>query len=202
MNLLSEAELEVFEPHLLVCHICQARCSESEEIISMLQAVTLHESLAVQLRTRTERKNVFLDRAFSRNVFVSHGGRTICHVEKVRELLEALNFKPIVVMNMPNLGLSIGDKVRKWMSICRSAVVLATADDESVAVVQRTRPNVDHEVGMLQTIRGVRNRIVYLKEPTVKFASNYADKVWIEFDKNRIQDSFVPLIKEINAFSF
>jgi hypothetical protein len=54
---------------------------------------------------------------------------------------------------------------------------------------------------MLQTAPAIQNRIVYLKEPTVRFPSNFAEKVWIEFSGDRIQDAFIPLIRELRAFA-
>jgi hypothetical protein len=53
---------------------------------------------------------------------------------------------------------------------------------------------------MLQTSPTIQNRIVYLKEPSVQCPSNYAEKVWIEFNRSRIQHAFTPLIRELRAF--
>lgn len=41
---------------------------------------------------------------------------------------------------------------------------------------------------------------IYLKEPEVAFATNYQEKVWIPFSKDRVQDAFVDLAKELRAF--
>jgi predicted nucleotide-binding protein len=116
--------------------------------------------------------------------------------------LNALGLVPVIVQQLPSVGQSVHGKVQGWMRICRSAIVLATADDESVVGEPRTRPNIEHEIGMLQTIPTIQNRIVYLKEPSVRFPSNYAEKVWIEFSRERVQDAFIPLIRELRAFAF
>jgi hypothetical protein len=86
------------------------------------------------------------------------------------------------------------------MSICGSAVVLATEEDELTSGERRARPNVENEIGLLQNSANIGNRIVYMKEPDVKFASNYSEKVWIEFKKEEIATSFVSLLKELKAF--
>jgi predicted nucleotide-binding protein len=174
---LSEQELDPVEQHLFVCHSCQLRVAHIDEIKAGLA---------------TE---------FSRTVFISHGGQFLKHVYAVRDLLTALGFSPIVARYMPNLGESTNAKVDACMRICRAAVVLATADDEVGASCSLTRPNVQHEIGMLQAMPRIKNRIVYMKEPSVAFPSNYAEKTWIEFKRQRIQDVFIPLIEELMAFA-
>jgi hypothetical protein len=59
------------------------------------------------------------------------------------------------------------------MSLCTEAVALASVEDETVTNEQRTRPNVENEIGMLQTAENIGSRITYLKEPNVVFASSY-----------------------------
>jgi hypothetical protein len=55
---------------------------------------------------------------------------------------------------------------------------------------------------MLQVAPNIGSRIVYLKEEAVQFASNYQEKVWIPFAKERVQDVFIALAKELRAFGF
>jgi len=137
----------------------------------------------------------------NKNVFVSHGGPTRTHVDTLRDLLIAIGLQPFIVADQPNMNLSVNEKVRWYMDVCDSAVVLATAEDEVVAAAEkRAKPNVENEIGLLQASQYVGNRIAYLKESEVKFASNYSEKVWIEFRKESLQDSFVELLRELNAF--
>jgi hypothetical protein len=136
----------------------------------------------------------------NQNVFISHGGPTQTHVDLVVALLEAVGLVPVVVMNRPNLGMSVNEKVHHYMRLCDSAVVLATEEDETTVHEGRARPNVENEVGMLQALPRINGRIVYMKEPGVKLASNYQEKAWIPFTKIRIQDAFVPLLVELREF--
>ncbi|HEX5715988.1 MAG TPA: TIR domain-containing protein [Thermoanaerobaculia bacterium] len=135
-------------------------------------------------------------------IFVSHGGPSLSHVSLVRDFLVALGLAPVIVRDAPNLNLSINEKVRFYMEICAGAIALATVEDETTAHEHRTRPNVENEIGMLQLAPNIGSRIVYLKEPEVKFASNYEEKVWISFDKERVQESFIELTRELRAFGF
>jgi len=136
----------------------------------------------------------------NRYVFISHGGPTRTHVDMAKELMVSVGLFPIVVADMPNLNFSVNKKVQGYMGICESALVLATAEDETIALETRTRPNVENEIGMLQASPNIGERIIYLKEPEVQFASNYAEKVWIAFEKGRLQDSFIFLLRELRAF--
>lgn len=133
-------------------------------------------------------------------VLISHGGPTRTHVDAVRDLLSTVGLAPVIVEDMPNLNLSLNEKVRFYMGMCASAIVLATEEDETVAAEKRTRPNVENEVGLMQNAPNIGNRIIYLKELGVKFASNYQEKVWIPFEKGSVQGAFIPLLKELRAF--
>jgi hypothetical protein len=136
------------------------------------------------------------------NIFISHGGPTLTHVHLVRDFITALGLSPIVVMDMPNLNLSVNEKVRFYMSLCSGAIALATVEDETTTLEKRARPNVENEIGMLQMAPNIGARIVYLKEPTVKFASNQQEKVWIPFDKAHVETAFILIAKELRAFGF
>jgi predicted nucleotide-binding protein len=122
------------------------------------------------------------------------------HVYLVRDSVAALGLAPVIVADMPNLNLSVNEKVRFYMGLCSAALALATVEDETTAKERRARPNVENEIGMLQAAPNIEARIVYLKEPQVRFASNYQEKVWIPFEKGRIQDAFTPITKELRAF--
>ena len=58
-----------------------------------------------------------------------------------------LGLVPIVVEDMPSYGMSVNDKVRRYISVCTAAIILATEDEEIIAPEARTRPNIENEVG-------------------------------------------------------
>jgi hypothetical protein len=86
------------------------------------------------------------------------------------------------------------------MSQCVAAIALATAEEEDGTRIKRTRPNVEHEIGLLQSMPNINNRIVYMREPSVNFASNYAEKCWIDFVKEDISDALIPHLRELVGF--
>jgi hypothetical protein len=137
----------------------------------------------------------------SYSIFISHGGPTMVHVDAVAELLQTVGLQPVVVAKLPNMNMSVNEKVLGYLKTCVAGIALATEEDEIVATNEkRPRPNVENEIGMLQAAPNIQNRIVYCKEAGVKFASNYAEKVWITFAKERAQDVFVAILKELRAF--
>ena len=135
-------------------------------------------------------------------IFISHGGPTRIHVDTVRDYLNALGLSPVIVMDLPNFGFSVNQKVLYYMRLCSGGIALATAEDETTAHELRARPNVENEIGMMQTAPNIGSRIIYMKEAEVQFASNYQEKVWIPFLKERVQDAFIAVGKELRAFGF
>ena len=135
-------------------------------------------------------------------LFIAHGGRTMTHVQLVRDFLQVLGLVGIDVVEAPNLNLSANEKVRCYMGLCAGGIALATLEDETTTAEGRARPNVENEIGMMQAAPNIGERIIYLKEDGVQFASNYAEKVWIPFSKERVQDAFIPIARELQAFGF
>lgn len=135
-------------------------------------------------------------------IFISHGGQTRVHVDGVRDFLAALGLLAIIVSDQPNLNLSVNEKVLHYMSLCSGGIALATAEDETTAKETRTRPNVENEIGMMQTAPNIGSRIIYLKESEVKFASNYKEKAWILFKKEHVEVTFTHIARELRAFRF
>jgi predicted nucleotide-binding protein len=190
MNRLPEEQTAAIDEHVFACERCRRLCERTDEIVAGLRLTGYVPQSAAALERAS--------RMFQRNVFIAHGGRFMKHVRLMAEFLVAINWYPVVVKDLPNLGLSIDEKVRRYMKMCHAAVVLATADDEDRSK-SRTRPNVDQEMGMLQITPEIGGRIVLMKERSVRLASNYREKLWIEFARERIQDSFIPLAKELHA---
>lgn len=135
-------------------------------------------------------------------LFLSHGGPSMIHVYRMRDFLDALGLVGIVVKDMPNLNLSVHEKVRHYLGICAAGIALATVEDETTAAEHRARPNVENEIGLMQAAPNIGGRIIYLREADVQFASNYAEKVWIPFHRDHLEDSFIAIARDLRAFGF
>lgn len=176
--------------------------AEKDKLVWFESGLRYSHSSLLGYRYAVERLAAEEPQRTSPYIFISHGGPSRLHVNSVRDFLAALGLSGVIVADLPNLNLSVNEKVRYYMSLCTGAIVLATEEDETIAKEARTRPNVENEVGMLQTMENIGARIAYLKEANVQFASNYQEKVWIPFEKERVQDSFISIAKELRAFGF
>ena len=192
LDKLQGAELEQFETHLLCCDSCIMAVEKAENDIAVMRMAL--EKFESRHSPRAEKQ---ASSPLWRNVFISHGGGFMGHVERLAELLPFANFSPVVAKLQPDsLSPTVNQKVQNCARLCRFAVVLATED---TAKPGKTRDNIVHEIGMLQAMKNIGNRIIYMKEPGVELASNYRDKIWINFRKSRIQDSFLRLLRELKA---
>jgi len=134
-------------------------------------------------------------------VFIAHGGRgSNRYLPKVKKFLTSLGLYPVVVEDMPNIGVSLQTKVQLYAEVCNAAIILLTAEDITTKGEARVRPNVDHEVGMLQLSQQIGNRIIYLKETRVILPTNYRERSWHELSNNNIEEIFIKIIEELKAF--
>src|ERR1700687_2321242 len=120
MNRLASENLKDFENHLLACPACQIRLTEFDEFIAAIRPA---------LRSFQGKKAGLP--LFERNVFISHGGYSTIHVEKVCELLDEVGLKPVVSIYMPNLGLppKLGGPGQMWSmrsACCRQCRISVT----------------------------------------------------------------------------
>ena len=124
--------------HKHLCLICQYRVCEWTNTRWSCAVQATRCAPVVQAAPPSED-----DPPFMRNVFLSHGGPSFIHVRAVRDLLDALDFVPVIAQELRSFGLSVHEKVQGWMRICRTAIVLATVDDKP-AGNSRTRPNIEN----------------------------------------------------------
>lgn len=131
------------------------------------------------------------------NIFISHGHHSEIR-EKIEDFIESLELNPIVVMDSASDGLSVDDKVDKYIKKCSASIILYTPDDELKDGTFLPRQNVIHETGILQ--REMFDKIIYLKEKSVKLPTNITPKVYVTFEKDNLTDSFIQIVKELKSF--
>lgn len=134
---------------------------------------------------------------FGTNIFISHGHHSEIR-EKVEEFMEALELNPIVVMESASDGLSVDDKVDKYIKKCAASIILYTPDDELKDGTFLPRQNVIHETGILQ--REMPDKIIYLKENSVKLPTNITPKVYVSYSSDNLTDAFIQIVKELKSF--
>ncbi len=130
-------------------------------------------------------------------IFISHG-RAGDALNIFRSFLESLNFEVIVVINEPNIGRTLSEKVKSYLRESDCILVLATPDNKDVSSSAfQPRANVSHEIGFAEALD---KKIIYLKHNDVDFGSNYSDKVWIPFSDTNYHEAFQLIIEEIKKF--
>jgi predicted nucleotide-binding protein len=130
------------------------------------------------------------------NVFISHGKHPEV-LQMVEEFLESLELNPIIVKDKASEGLSVDDKVEKYIKKSECAIVLFTPDDELKDGTFIPRQNIIHEVGLLQ--REMPEKIIYLKDKNVAVPSNIMPKVYAPFENTNLSDAFIQIIRELKT---
>lgn len=134
----------------------------------------------------------------SQAVFIVHGHDNSL-IEEVKNCINSLGLKPIVLREQPDKGKTIIEKLEEWLGNCKCAVVLYTPCDIGRSVSQekeekRARQNVVYEHGLFQGYLG-RKRVIVLKKGETSLPGDCSGIVytsidndhWTEQLKNNIQ---------------
>jgi len=132
--------------------------------------------------------------------FIAHG-RTKGPVVKLQRILEQFNIPYIVAEEEPHEGRPISQKIRDTMESCTAAIFVFTPDEvlynEKGEELYRPRENVIFELGAASLLYG--RKIVIFKEKSVKFASDFQDLAYIEFEGDDVEAKSIELLRELIA---
>lgn len=128
--------------------------------------------------------------------FIAHGGESVA-LDKLSDFLNALGIDPLIVELKATKGKALDDKVEHYLGQADCAIILATGDDEINGKLH-PRQNVIHETGLAQ--KSFPEKIIYLLENDAEFPSNISPKVWESFTKDRIEETFTAVVRELKAF--
>ena len=124
-----------------------------------------------------------------RRVFISHG-HDILTTNKVKDFIRnRLKLDPVVLSEQPDLGLTIVEKLEHYGKDCEFAIIIFTADDETMSGGFRARQNVIHELGYFHSLIG-RNRVLLLKEAGIELFSNISGLIYKEFPHGSVESVF------------
>ncbi len=159
-----------------------------EEKIRRIQS--LNESLNLYEETRDAKAAPALPKndvsASPQSLFLVHGRDDAARLDVQRFLEKVTELKIVVLVERPNQGQTIIEKLEGHVENSAFAVILMTADDEgrlrgTESMSYRARQNVILEMGMLIAKLGRRN-VVVLYEDGVEMPSDYYGVVYIPFD--------------------
>lgn len=134
-------------------------------------------------------------------IFVGHG-RKRGPLGKVQKILDEFKVPYKVVVDLPNLGRPIPQKVKDTMEECNSAILIFTKDeafqDTDGNELWRPNENVVFELGAASY--AYEDRVVILKEKGIDFPTNFSSVGYIEFEENAIEAKAVEILKELIGF--
>jgi predicted nucleotide-binding protein len=140
-------------------------------------------------------------KARSGAIFLGHGKKR-GPLEKLQKILNEFNVQHKVVVDLPNLGRPIPDKVKQTMEQCGSAILIFTKAEEfrdaNGEELWRPSENVVYELGAASY--AYEDRVVILKEKGITFPTNFSSIGYIEFEENAIEAKAVEILKELIGF--
>lgn len=122
-------------------------------------------------------------------VFISHGHSEVAKLKLKSFLQDRLGMKAVILADQPDLGLTVVEKLEKYGRECDFALIVFTADDQTISGDLRARQNVIHELGFFHGVLG-RDKVLLLKQSGVELFSNISGLVYKEFRGNAIESVF------------
>ena len=133
--------------------------------------------------------------------FIAHGGRSGV-LDKLREYVHALGIDPLVVELLTSQGMSVDDKVNKYIKDADCGIVLATkggiVDTTSKTPRRHSRLNVIDEYERLRA--AFPHRTVLLVENGVDLPSNISGITYERFARQSMDRAFTAVARELTAF--
>lgn len=133
--------------------------------------------------------------------FIAHGGKSGV-LDKLREFVEALGIKPIIVELFASKGMSVDDKVNKYIKDADCGIVLATKGGIVDTTVKKTkqhpRLNVIDELERLRA--AFPEKTILLLEKGVDLPSNVSGLTHEPFARQSMDRAFTAIARELTAF--
>lgn len=151
--------------------LTRVRKENIEQIVGLLRSLYNQDS--------SENKPIISD---SQAVFIVHGHDDAL-INEVKDCVESLALKPIILREQPDNGATIIEKLEDWLGNCKCAIILYTPCDVGKAVDEveyekRARQNVVYEHGLFQGYLG-RKRIIVIRKGRTKLPGDCSGVVYI-----------------------
>ncbi len=128
--------------------------------------------------------------------FIVHGGKSGV-LEKLREFVEALGIKPLIVEMLPSKGMTLADKVKKYQQEADCAIILATRGGiiDTKSGKQHPRLNVIDELSSFH--EAFPEKVVVLLEKGAELPSNKAGLTYEPFARQSMDRAFIAIAREL-----
>ncbi len=130
--------------------------------------------------------------------FIVHGGKPGV-LEKLREFVEALGIKPLIVEMLPSKGMTLADKVKKYQQEADCAIILATRGGiiDTKSGKQHPRLNVIDELSSFW--EAFPERVIVLLEKGAELPSNKSGLTYEPFARQSMDRAFTAIVRELTA---
>jgi len=128
--------------------------------------------------------------------FIAHGGKSGV-LDKLREFIQALGIDPLIVELLPTKGMSVDDKVKKYIHEADCGIVLATRGGiiDKKSEKQHPRLNVIDEFERLRAV--FPDKTILLLEKGVDLPSNIAGLTYEPFVRQSMDRAFTAIAREL-----
>ena len=128
--------------------------------------------------------------------FIVHGGRSGV-LDKLREFVEALGIKPLIVEMLPSKGMTLADKVKKYQQEADCAIILATRGGiiDTKSGKQHPRLNVIDELSSFW--EAFPERVIVLLEKGAELPSNKSGLTYEPFARQSMDRAFIAIAREL-----
>jgi predicted nucleotide-binding protein len=141
---------------------------------------------------------VTLNNAEPPKAFIAHGGKSGV-MDKLRDFIGSLGIEPIIVELSASKGMSVDDKVNKYIKDADCGIVLATrggiVDTTGKKPKQHPRLNVIDELERLRAV--FPEKTILLLEKGVDLPSNLSGLTREEFARQSMDRAFTAIAKEL-----
>jgi predicted nucleotide-binding protein len=165
-------------------------------ILSIVQKYKIIGFDSAQILEIKEEKPEHIE--ISPKAFIAHGGRSGV-LDKLCEFIEALGLEPLVVELLPSKGMSVDDKVNKYIKDSDCGIVLATkggiVDTTGKKPKQHPRLNIIDEVERLRA--QFPDRTILLLEKGVELPSNISGLTHEPFARQSMDRAFTAIAREL-----
>lgn len=147
-----------------------------------------------------EEKDTF--NTMNNKIFIVHG-HDIEKRDRVEQMLRRIGLEPIILMNEPNCGLALIEKIEAYTDVRYGIILYSACDkgkekDSHKKYRLRARQNVVFEHGYLLGKLGRKNTVALVEEG-VEIPGDLAGLVYIRFDN---PDWKIELMRELKAAGF
>ena len=113
-------------------------------------------------------------------VFIIHGTDPNGYVPQVEQVCRQLGLNPFKMMDEPNQGSGLPDKLRATMTDANYFVAVLTADETTIGGTQRARPNAYSETVTANVIKP--KHIAILREGNVEITTDLQGLAYIQLE--------------------